>query len=424
MTGIAIIAISRNGSALAKRLATCLGDDVTLYLERRFHQEGDPGVAFDLPVRPLVQQLFGEHQCLVLFMPVGAAVRLLASCLLDKHADPAVVCVDDAGRFAVSLVSGHLGGADRLAQEVADALEATPVVTSAAHVTGTLAVDLLGREFGWQIEAEPGAVTRASAAVVNGEPVGIFHQAGEPDWWPTDQRMPSNVTRYSSLETLKEASCAAALIISDQRSPWAGRVFQPDVEVVLFRPRTLIAGMGCRRGVPVAELEELLVNTFEAHNLAVRSLRCIATAELKQEEPGLIQLADKYGVSLLCYTGGQLNSVFDPRRLPESQSSGGNPPNPPLENGDDEGPSGKRSGGITQTNVESVSGPTPRPRVRQLLGMWGVSEPAALLAAGSQKLLVPRIKTHRATIAVARMEFGASTGQAATESPDSGGGEI
>ena len=298
------------------------------------------------------------------------------------------------------------------------------MITSAAHVTGTLAVDLLGREFGWQIEAEPGAVTRASAAVVNGEPVGIFHHAGEPDWWPTDQPMPANVIRYGSLETLKEASCAAALIISDQRSPWAGRVFQPDVAVVLFRPRTLIAGMGCRRGVPVAELEELLVNTFESHNLAMGSLRCIATAELKQEEPGLIQLADKYGVPLVCYAAGQLNSVFNPQPLPEGQSRGGNSPNLPLENGGDEGPSGNRSAGITQTNVEGVSGPTPRPRVRQLLGMRGVSEPAALLAAESEKLLVPRIKTHRATIAVARMEFGASTGQAATESPGSGGGEI
>ena len=142
--------------------------------------------------------------------------------------------------------------------------------------------------------------------------------------------MPPNITRYSSLETLKEASCAAALIISDQRSPWSGRVFQPDMEVVLFRPRTLIAGMGCRRGVPVAELEELLVNTFEDHNLAVRSLRCIATAELKQEEPGLIQLADKYGVSLLCYTGGQLNSVFDPRRLAREPKQWGKSSQPPF----------------------------------------------------------------------------------------------
>ena len=415
MSRTAIIAISRNGSALARRLASCMGDDATLYLEQRFHAEGETGLDFDLPVRPLVQQLFGEHQRLVLFMPVGAAVRLLAPCLQDKHADPAVVCVDDAGLFAVSLLSGHLGGADRLAREVADALGATPVITSAAHVTGTLAVDLLGHEFGWQIEAKPDAVTRASAAVVNGDPVGIFQQAGEPDWWPRDQPMPRNVTSYASLEDLQEASCAAALIISDQQTSGAVRADKRDAPVVVYRPPTLIAGMGCRRGVPLAELEELLVDTFETHNLALGSLRCIATAELKREEPGLIQLADKYGVSLLCYTAEQLNSVFGSEPLPENTSRQEALSRSQISKGE--------MGGF-QTLSQNPLGPTPYPKVRKLLGMWGVSEPAALLAAGSENLLVPRVKTSRATIAVARMEIRGTAGPVATEMLCSRGGEV
>lgn len=405
MSRAAIVAISRNGSTLAKRLATCLGDEATLYLESRFHTEGDSGVAFDLPVRPLVQQLFGEHQRLVLFMPVGAAVRLLAPCLQDKHADPAVVCVDDAGRFAVSLLSGHLGGADRLAREVADALKATPVITSAADVKGTLAVDLLGQEFGWQIDAKPAAVTRASAAVVNGEPVGVFQQAGEADWWPPDQPLPQNVTNYVSLEALKAASCAAALIVSDQQSPGSTWTDRKGASVVVYRPRTLIAGMGCRRGVPMAELEELLVDTFASHNLALGSLRCIATAELKREEPGLIQLADKYGVALLCYNAEKLNSVFGQHDALISKVASENPSSPLFSKGGVRG---------FQTPQENPLAPTPHPKVHRLLGMWGVSEPAALLAAGSEKLLVPRIKTRRATIAVARIEFGVITRQTAT----------
>ena len=396
MSRTAIIAISRNGSALAQRLASYLGDDATLYLERRFLTEGESSNIFDLPVRPLVQQLFGEHQRLVLFMPVGAAVRLLAPCLQDKHVDPAVVCVDDAGLFAVSLLSGHVGGADRLAREVADTLGATPVITSAAHVTGTMAIDLLGQEFGWQIETNPATVTRASAAVVNGEPVGIFQQAGEPDWWPPDQQVPQNVTCYASLEDLKKATCAAALIIGDQLTPGAIRSGKKAAPVVVYRPPTLIAGMGCRRGVPLAELEELLVETFEAHNLALGSLRCIATAELKREESGLIQLADKYGVPLLCYNAEQLNSVFDQHDKSKSN----------IETRISSSPTLLKEVKRELLNAkETLPGPTPNPKIRKLLGLWGVSEPAALLAAGSEHLVVPRVKTSRATIAVARMEF-------------------
>jgi cobalt-precorrin 5A hydrolase len=123
--------------------------------------------------------------------------------------------VDDAGQFAVSLLSGHLGGADRFAEEVARTIGATPVITSASYVTGTLAVDLLGQEYGWQLEADSLAVTRASAAVVNREPIGVYQDAGERDWWPANNPLPANVQVYPTLDSLEDSSCAAALIISE-----------------------------------------------------------------------------------------------------------------------------------------------------------------------------------------------------------------
>ena len=134
------------------------------------------------------------------------------------------------------------------------------------------------------------------------------------------------------------------------------------------------------------ELEELLVGTFAANHLALSSLRCIATADLKGDEPGIKELADKYNVPLQVYTAEELNSVFE----------SGNPPNPPLPKGGDN----------WVVAVGSQLSPTPRQRVHDLLGMWGVSEPAALLAASSRELLVPRVKTHRATMAVARLVVG------------------
>jgi cobalt-precorrin 5A hydrolase len=357
-------------------------------------------VPFDLPVRPVLGRLFNEYQQLVLFMPVGAAVRLLAPYLQDKRNDPAVVCVDDAGRFAVSLLSGHLGGADRLAEEVGQALGATPVVTSASHVTRTLAVDLLGYEFGWRLEAEPTAVTRASAAVVNSDPVGIFQEAGEPDWWPHDEPLPANIQLYSSLEALAGSSCVAALIITDRLGPPIDesrgefetrpyRAALKDKIVVVYRPRSLVAGIGCRRGVALDELEELLTGAFSRHNLALACLGRIATADLKKSEPGIQQLAEKFDVPLRCYTAAELNQVFEPQ-LPR------NPPNLPFAKG------GK--GGVPHAG-QSGPGPTPSPVAHRLLGLWGVSEPAALLASGADELLVPRIKTTRATIAVARIPF-------------------
>ena len=267
MARTAVVAVSKKGVALARQLGGGNLADADIFLERRLVEPGDQVQAFDLPLRPLIGKLFQEYQALVLFLPVGAVVRLIAPILQDKHQDPAVVCVDDAGRFAVSLVSGHVGGADRLAEQVAEILNATPVITSASHVTGTLAVDLLGQEFGWTIEADPVSVTRASAAVVNGEPVGVFQEAGETSWWP-DDLLPDNITRYPSLASLAQSPSVAALVISDRVPPQADGGNFPQVLsgkiVILYRPASLVVGLGCRRGVPAEELEQLLLGNLRA----------------------------------------------------------------------------------------------------------------------------------------------------------------
>ncbi|MFQ6030758.1 MAG: cobalt-precorrin 5A hydrolase [Dehalococcoidia bacterium] len=382
MAPTGIVAMSRRGAELAQALAQGLSGENRLYLDRRFHQ-GD-ATAFDLPLRPVLERLFAEYQSLVLFMPLGAAVRLLAPSLQHKHHDPAVVCVDDAGRFAVSLLSGHMGGADRLAQEVAAVLGATPVITSASHVTDTLAVDLLGQEFGWQLEADSVTITRASAAVVNGEPVGVYQEAGEPDWWPSDRPLPENVSVFTSLEALANSECVAALVVSD-RVPSSEQEAEDLSEVlqskhaVVYRPRSLVAGMGCRRGVSAEHLEQLLVVTFQQHGLALASLSCLASADLKQDEAGLLQLAEKYGVPLSCFSADELNSIF-----PLAEASPGT---------------------VAGTTPDQAVSPTPSAVARRLIGVWGVSEPAALLASGSRELLVTREKTDRATIAVARIDY-------------------
>jgi cobalt-precorrin 5A hydrolase len=158
-----------------------------------------------------------------------------------------------------------------------------------------------------------------------------------------------------------------------------------DKIVVVYRPRSLVVGLGCRRGVPAPELDELLIATFRQHNLALASLRCIATAELKRDEAGIQQLAEQYGVPVYCYTADELNRQFQTEPVPTSASGRGDQQAAPVGKG---------------------PGPTPSATAHRLLGLWGVSEPAALLAAGSRELLVPRQKTARATIAVARRSFG------------------
>ncbi len=364
----AIVAVSRPGAALARRLASSL-PDATLYLERRAGADDGEAHLYDLPLRPVIQDLFSRQGALVVFLPVGAAVRLLAPVLGNKRQDPAVVCVDDAGRYAVSVLSGHLGGADALANRVADAIGAQAVVTSASDALDVTAIDLVGRDAGWRAEASPTDLTRVAAAVVNRDPVALWIDPEAGVSWPDDTPLSASIFPVTYLSDVQDSGYAAALIVSDRL--FALETGRP---LVTYRPPTLVAGVGCRRGVSADHLRELLLHTLEENGLASMSLAKIATADLKADEAGILALAESLAVPVETYDGAMLNSAVENRTDIGSDASG-------------------------------LHRPTAS-AARDLLGVFGVAEPAAMLAAGAEGVIVPRAKSDRATIAIARIPSG------------------
>ena len=360
----AIVAVSRPGAALARRLASNL-PDAELHLERRLAEDADSDThLYDLPLRPVLQNLFVNRDALVVFLPVGAAVRLLAPVFAGKKRDPAVVCVDDAGQYAISLLSGHVGRADELSRRVADALGAQPIITSASDALNVTAIDLVGRKSGWRIEASPTDLTRAAAAVVNGEPVALWLDPATGAAWPDDSPLSEGIAIVDSLEDATAGGYAAKLAVSDRLL-----LREANQPTVIYRPPTLVTGVGCRRGVGATHLQELLANTLQEHGLAGQSIAKIATADLKADEPGIIELADSLGITLEIYAAAELNAVVS--REPADPA-----------------------GGLSRPTASAA---------HDLLGVFGVAEPAAMLAAGTSGVIVPRTKSDRATIAVARI---------------------
>ena len=362
----AIVAVSRPGANLARRLAPQL-PDAELHVVRRFATDADTNARlYDLPLRPVLQNLFVNRDALVVFLPVGAAVRLLAPVFAGKKRDAAVVCVDDGGRYAISVLSGHAGGGDELARQVAGALDALPVVTSASDALNVTAIDLVGREQGWKIDATQRDLTRAAAAVVNGEPVALWLDPESGAAWPDDPPASDSIRRVHSLAEATADRFAATLLVSDGLP-----TVDAEHPVITYRPPTLVAGVGCRRGVAAEHLRELLEATLKQRGLSIHSVGKIATADIKAEEPGIIALAASLGVPLEIYPAEELNAVGNRLTASESPESDPNRPTPSA--------------------------------AQNLLGVFGVSEPAAMLAAGAERLVVPRTKSDRATVAVARV---------------------
>ena len=184
---IAVVAITRHGIALAGRVITALAD-ARLFAPESFRAEAEaaaPGAfsCYQGKSGDQIPALFAAFDGLIAIVSLGAVVRLIAPHLKGKEIDPAVVVLDEAGEFVIPMLSGHLGGANALAGRLATALGATAVLTTASDARKTLAVDLLGRELGWAIEATHEELVFCSAAVVNDEAVALVQEAGSADWW-------------------------------------------------------------------------------------------------------------------------------------------------------------------------------------------------------------------------------------------------
>jgi cobalt-precorrin 5A hydrolase len=299
---------------------------------------------------------------------LGAVVRTIAPFLKDKHTDPAVIVVDDKANFAISVLSGHVGGANELTEEIAQLLGARAVITTASDVGKTIPVDILGREFGWATELDHN-ITKVSACVVNEEPVGIYQDAGEKNWWKRENPLPKNFKIYNSLDELAASDSKAALIITDKI---LGESYAELLKkAVIYRPKSLAVGMGCDRGTAQEELDKLLEETFKKHALSVKSVKNISTVDLKNREAGLLAFCERHGWDLVCYTREELVKLKD----------------------------------II---------PNPSEMVMKYLKIPGVSEPAAMLTAKTDKLVIEKTKGVMSTLAVARQEFSNDIAQGAT----------
>jgi cobalt-precorrin 5A hydrolase len=233
-----LVAITKHGAAQAARLASDLpGADICTSIKFAAQFAGLPNAvrAYDGALRDEIGPLFADYDQIVFFVSLGAVVRLIAPHLRSKDEDPGVIVVDDAGRFVIPVLSGHVGGANEWSERVADLLGAAPVLTTASDVGRTIPVDILGRHLGWRVEAPKINITRVSAHVVNGEPIAFVQEAGSPNWWTRPTPLPDNIHRFTHFDEVPLERYAALLWVTHaevQAERWAAL----RERLVVYRP--------------------------------------------------------------------------------------------------------------------------------------------------------------------------------------------
>ena len=293
---IALIAPTPQGYQLALNLQAGLEDAViwtkadvlsssTAPVPHRVHTYKD-GLATTL------EKLWQEYDSLIFVLALGAVVRLIAPLLDQKQQDPGVVVIHAADRWVISVSGGHQGGADALTRQVAALIEGKPIITSASARQHLPAVDLLGEPYGWK--RGEGDWTAVAAAITQQASVKVTQTCGW-DLWRSS--LPSV---HPFIEDTTAKTVKAHLWISDQQVP------AMEIPVVAWHPRTLWVGIGCERGTSAQILEQAIRQVLTEQGLAFAAIAGLASVELKQDEVGLQEIAQRYDWPLKFFRAEEL----------------------------------------------------------------------------------------------------------------------
>ncbi len=343
----AVYVLIQQGLELGSRLAHSL--DADLYAPNRLADKAPCTGFASLPL--LIDQTFHAYDSHIFLAATGIAVRTIAPHLTDKTRDPAVVVLDHKGQHVISLVSGHLGGANKLAEEVALLTGGTAVITTATDTEKAPAIDMLAARKGLII-ANPQQIKVINAALAEGRPVAIDDSENRLSL-AEDPRLVSCFVPITSMDSLKMEDMPHPHPMV--RVSWRTKATSDD-HALLLHPRVLIAGIGCRKGTTREEILQAITQVFAEHHLALDSLAALVSIDIKAQEHGMLAAAQALGVPLTFYSADEL---------------------------------------------ADISIPTPSSLVKKHIGVPSVCEAAALKKAQQTTLVVSKKIRQRTTLAIA-----------------------
>jgi len=236
-----------------------------------------------------VEEAFKKCDSLIFIGATGIAVRYIAPHLKSKTTDPAVICIDEKGRFVIPLVSGHIGGANDLAIKISKSIGSTPVITTATDINGKFSVDSYAVKHEMEIDNVI-MVKSVSSNILAGNLVGISSE------FPLTN-IPPELTSSDKGDVGIFISCGT------KKGPFS--------ETLKLIPRCHIIGIGCKKGVSEEKIEKFVMDTLEKNCISRKSLRAIASIDLKKEEKGLLEFGKKNNLPCIFFTSDELSALPD-----------------------------------------------------------------------------------------------------------------
>jgi cobalt-precorrin 5A hydrolase len=352
---IACLSFTEKGKTLGDKLKTLDIESESYVIHHYYNKEIHGGI------KNFLSSSWNEYDGFIFISSTGIAVRMINPFIKDKIIDPAVVVIDDCGRFSISLLSGHLGGANELSKWIGERINATPVITTASDNRDIESLDLFAKRNNYYME-DMESIKNITAMMVNEKTIGFYSEDSKIIDYPNlvvlslkDVILKSSPRTQDDKEGIFHQltpGVAGIIIISSENL----ELQDIDIPIAYMRPQNINIGVGCRKGIEGTRIIEAIDTALREVNLSSRSIKAIGTVEVKKHEKGIIEASQHFNCPMKIFTIDEIKEVED--KFDKSQF------------------------------------------VKDTIGIYSVSEPAAYLLGG--KLITKKAKYNGITISIAK----------------------
>lgn len=283
---VSIISVTEKGRLLSRKISVILSEKHTVKRYCFYKKCDDESTPF-YDINGIVSDVFKDSDAIVFICACGIAVRSIAPFVKSKQSDPAVIVIDDCGKYAIPILSGHIGGANQLAEFIADNIGAVPVITTATDIGGLFSPDSFAKANGLII-TDINAAKAIAAAVLDGEKIGLISEY-------QCKKMPPELTQ--------SINCLMGIYIGSDISK------RPFETTLCLIPRNICIGIGCKRGTSLDEIERMVYNSLHEENITPERICSVATIDIKADESGLMQFCNKYKLAFHTFSAEELMNV-------------------------------------------------------------------------------------------------------------------
>lgn len=291
---IAILSISKNGKALGLKIKKKVSNSHLYYVKKDVVEDEDNVIYINKKIKEFVPKIFSEYDYIIFIMACGIVVRTIAPLIKNKFSDPAILVSDEKGKNIISLLSGHMGGANEMTLYISNLLNSNPVITTATDVNNKSSLDMIAKKLNAHIYDFRNKVLKINSMLVNDEVVNLFIDGH----YNIDTRG-FNICKRDDINNLDEV-----VVISNKKN--LDFINNNILKVV---PKNIVIGIGCRKNIDKEYMINSLSDFLHKQNIDINSIKEIGSIEVKKNEEALINLSTYLNVPFKTFTAQEISKV-------------------------------------------------------------------------------------------------------------------